>query len=116
MKTYIIVNSSNTVIDVTSHVENVNAPLLDDKSNTLIELDRMPVYIGDEFDPKVMGIIAHPENYPKPTTDDLAEEQIQAEMRRLAVASLKTKGILPADFVDKLAVAEKVITTEEVSR
>ena len=72
------------------------------------------MYIGDEFDPNVMGIIAQPDNYRKPTTDELAEEQIQAEMRRLAVASLKTKGILPADFVDKLAVAENIITTEEV--
>lgn len=109
MKTYIIINNLNIVIDVSSHIENINENLLIEKSNTLVELDGTAACLGDEYDPKANVIISRTENHSKPSIEMLAEEQISAEMRRLAVASLKAKGILPADFIDVRDIPEKII-------
>lgn len=58
--------------------------------------------VGDEYNPSTKSIVSRLDRRPAPPTSDLVEEQIQAEMRRLAVDNLKTKGILPTDFVDVL--------------
>lgn len=112
MKTFIVINDKNIVVDVSSHEENLSPSTTSDVLNTTIELPWTLVKLGDEYDLDSKSIIPRPENYPKLSIQERAEEQIQAEIRRLAVASLKTKGLIPANFVDNFEVAEKVITEE----
>ena len=58
---------------------------------------------GDEYDLKAGAFTTRPENHPVPSTEERTEDQIQVEMRRLAVDSLKTRGELPPDFIDARA-------------
>lgn len=110
MITYIVINDKNIVVDISSHMENLNTPL--PPGGSIVELQTSAVYLGDEYDVAEKKLIHRPENYAKPSIDELAEVQIMGELRRLAVTNLKTKGILPVDFVDKLAIAEKSVTEE----
>jgi hypothetical protein len=108
---YILVDDKNII----TCLANSECNLHKDKilaGHTTVEVDNVEMYCGDEYDPIERKIISRPENYPKPSIEELAEIQIRAEMRRLAVANLKTKGTLPSDFVDPKAVEEIPILTE----
>lgn len=111
---FIMVDEKSLVVDAATHQDSLSEHNVQNKALTLIELPgNSIVFVGDEYDPLNKQIIKRPENYPQPTTDDLAEVQIQAEMRRLAVASLKAKGTLPENYVDKKDVAEEAIAIDD---
>jgi hypothetical protein len=111
---YIVVDENNLIVDIASLEVHLCVERVEAKNNVIYQVETdTSIFVGDEYDPINRTIIKRPENYPKPSTAILAEIQIQAEMRRLAVANLKTKGTLPIDFVDSQAVAEIPILTEE---
>lgn len=69
---------------------------LDEYDVRIVDIETFP-NIGDEFI-EDGSIIAHPENYPKPSQAEIDEAKIQAEMQTLlreqAIQRLKDKGDL----------------------
>ncbi len=107
---FILIDKDNLVQDAATYQDSLSEGNLQNMDLTLIELEKdQVVFMGDEYDPVTKGIIRRPENHPKPTNAELAERQIQGAMRRAAVASLKSKGILPADYIDPIEIPEEVI-------
>lgn len=117
MRTFILVDENNLVTCVANLECNLHKDKVD-AGQQVHEVEDTGILIGDEYDPDTKTVTARPENYPQPTAEEQAEIQIQAEMRRLAVASLKAKGTLGKGFVDSKDVAEEAVSTEtsEVSK
>lgn len=110
---FIIVNENNMIVDIASEEVNLCIEALSLPTNTMYKVDpKEAIMYGDEYDSNTNTITPRPDRRPQLTKDELAEIQIQAEMRRLSVANLKTKGTLPSDFVDPKAVEEIPILTE----
>lgn len=112
---FLLVDKEYIVRDAATYQDSLCPDRLTNDTLTLVEFEgNKIVFVGDEYDPLEKRIIKRPENYPTPTPEEQAEIQIQAEMRRQAVAALKTRGVLPADYVDKKDVPKEPVTRETI--
>jgi hypothetical protein len=114
---YATLDNNNVITCIASLECNLHQRRIDLGDKVVLISSTMPGYdemvCGDRYDPDTKQLTVIPANHTKPTIEELAEIQIQAEMRRLAISNLKTKGTLPSDFVDSKAVEEKPIPVEE---
>lgn len=94
MKVYILLDKNNIVRCMASEECNLHKDKLQMKKY-LVELGGI---VGDEYSPKTGKWKARPENYPKPSEEELAEAKIQQEMRKIAIDNLKAQGELPQDY------------------
>lgn len=57
--------------------------------------------VGDEYNPETEEWTSRPENYSKPSEEQLNNEKIQKRMQKLAIDSLKAEGELPEDYEEE---------------
>jgi hypothetical protein len=106
MKEYILVDDSGICRCKASREENLHKDKLKTMKKYLVEApDLLP---GDEVEildnsqkVAVVGITKRPENYPKPTDEEIREQKIKEEMRKIAEKSLIEKGELSAEKTEK---------------
>lgn len=98
-KYYIQVDENNICRCIATEECNLHKDKLHMKK-LLVEEKSRP---GDEIeileegrDVSRINVIQRPENYPQPTEDEIREQKIQAEMRKLAEQSLIAKGEIQA--------------------
>lgn len=94
MKVYIAVDANNIVRCLASERCNIHK-----------DKDHFPIYhvekkgtVGDEYAAKTNEWIPRPENYAKPSQDQINNLKIAQEMRKISIKSLKNKGELPPDY------------------
>ncbi len=113
---FILIDKTNLVVDAAAFKDSLDQANMQNKDLALIEIEKdQIIMVGDEYVPGTKSIMKRPGNYPRPAMEELAEKQIQGEMRRQAIASLKSKGVLPADYVDARAVPEEPVTLRDKS-
>lgn len=95
MKKYILIDEQNICRCIATEECNLHKDKLHMKK-LLVEGDLM---VGDEVDlvddsGKVarVKVTPRPENYPQPSEDEIREQKIRAEMRRMAEERLITRG------------------------
>lgn len=102
---FIVVDENNIIIDAASEQENLCSERKATKNSVVYEIDHnKAIFINDSFDPKTQSVIPCLEKNLQTPPEELNEIYIHNEMRRMAIENLKLKGILPSDYVDKLAI------------
>lgn len=93
-KVYILIDSENIVRCLASEECNLHEDKL---WMTKYRVDRKGI-VGDEYTPETSAWTPRPENYPKPSPDEVIEKKIKKEMESLlrdqAIKNLKKKGEL----------------------
>lgn len=85
MKVYIAVDENNIVRCLVSDRCNIHK----DKEHLSIYHVEFKGIVGDEYNAETDEWIPHPENYPKPSENQLNEAKIARKIRKLAIKSLK---------------------------
>jgi len=97
MSRFVLLDESNIVRDKANIVENLSSVKLALYGKPIEIDDSINIRYGDEYNPKTGEITPRPENYPQKVVDE-TEQKIQAEIRSLAITSLKNKGELSKDY------------------
>lgn len=61
-----------------------------------VEVEVVGGTVGDHYDRTTGQWTAHPENYPKPSADELRQAKIMAEVRAMAAERLIARGEIDA--------------------
>ena len=94
---FILIDENNIVRDCATREDNLAKGKVE-QYKTVYEVEGSLRY-GDEYNPKTGEITPRPENYPQKVIDE-NEVKIQAEIRAMAISSLKQKGELSESYTD----------------
>ena len=97
MQVFILVDENNIIRDMATEWENLSPG----RAATMTKyLTNRGGTVGDEYNPTEATWTPRPENYPQPTSEQIAAQErealIQAKMREMAEAELIKAGLLTA--------------------
>ena len=105
MKYFLVVDSENIVRCCSTEWHNLHTNWLEDKNSNIVAVEDFAGRCGDEYDPGTGSLKIRPENYPKPSTDDLIAAEIEhirkQRDRAQAIQNLKQRGDLPANYTER---------------